>query len=127
MLNENETEVLVAMKIRLTILIIASILCSCKKGNNVTVWNISFVDTSITMNDGHYLFSSSYIELPANVTDSTIAVDIFYENNSKKDNHVYESYAYKSIKDFNNTNNIRPIEDREFQGKETVYKQLNLN
>tara|TARA_R110000782_G_scaffold151661_2_gene244311 strand:- start:1475 stop:1846 length:372 start_codon:yes stop_codon:yes gene_type:complete len=118
---------LVAMKRRLTILIIASILCSCNKGKNVTVWNVSFVDTSITMNDGHYLFSSSYIELPSNVTDSTIAVDIFYENNSESNVYVYESYRYKSLQDFNNTNNIRPIEDREFQGKENIYKQLKLN
>ena len=33
----------------------------------------------------------------------------------------------KSLQDFNNTNNIRPIEAREFKGKETVYKQLKLN
>ena len=115
------------MRVKLILIIAATILCSCKKGKNVTVWNVSFVDTSITMNDGHYLFSSSYIELPSNVKDSTIAVDIFYENNSKSNVYVYESYAYKSLQDFNNTNNIRPIEDREFKGKETVYKQLKLN
>ena len=115
------------MRVKLILIIAATILCSCKKGKNVTVWNVSFVDTSITMNDGHYLFSSSYIELPSNVKDSTIAVDIFYENNSKSNVYVYESYAYKSLKDFNNTNNITPIEDRVFQGKENIYKQLNLN
>jgi len=115
------------MRAKLTIILIAAMFCSCKKGKNAIVWKVSFVDTSITMNDGHYLFSSSYIELPLSVKDSNIAVDIFYENNSKKDNYVYESYAYKSVKDFNNTNNIRPIEDREFKGKEIVYKQIKLN
>ena len=115
------------MRAKLTIILIAAIFCSCKKSNNAIVWKVSFVDTSITMTDGHYLFSSSYIELPSSVKDSTIAVDIFYENNNKSSVYVYESYPYKSVIDFNSTSNITPIEDREFKGKEIVYKQLKLN
>ena len=114
------------MRAQLILIIAAAILCGCKKGKNAIVWKVSFVDASITMNDGHYLFSSSYIELPSSVKDSTIAVDIFYENNNKSSVYVYESYAYKSVIDFNSTSNITPIEDREFKGKEIVYKQIKI-
>ena len=115
------------MKFKLMLIIAVSIFCSCNKNKDIIVWKVSFVDTSIIINNGHFMFSSSYIELPSSVSDSTRAIDIFYENNSKSERFIYQSYAYKSLKDFNNTSNKSPIENREFKGKENIYKQLKLN